>query len=150
MTECNIIRVYTIGFVKKNAKEFFEILKKNGIKKIIDIRLNNNSQLAGFTKKEDLEYFLKEIANIDYKHMLELAPTKEILDGYKNKKINWSQYEFLFKKLLNERKIEDLINIESLNNTCFLCSELTADNCHRRLVVEYLKEKFPNINIIHL
>jgi Protein of unknown function, DUF488. len=149
------MKLYTIGFTKKSAQEFFELLKKNNIKQLIDIRLNNSSQLAGFTKGNDLKYFLKTICNIGYDHDITLAPTQEILDGYKKKKISWDQYEQLFKNLLNTRNSIDNINLKTKKEydyICLLCSELSPKNCHRRLVAEYIKEYNPDlsIEIIHL
>lgn len=142
--------MYTIGFTKKNAKSFFSKLRSAGVTKLIDIRLNNVSQLAGFAKRDDLIFFLKELCDCDYKHMPNLAPTKEILDSYKKKKIDWDEYVRRFSKLIKERKIENEITAEELNNACFLCSEPTPDQCHRRLVSEYLKEQFGDIEIKHL
>ncbi|TYQ13202.1 UNVERIFIED_CONTAM: uncharacterized protein DUF488 [Acetivibrio alkalicellulosi] len=115
------MKLYTIGFTKKSAKDFFNLLKKSNVKKLIDIRLNNASQLAGFTKGNDLQYFLKEICDIEYIHDTELSPTKEILDDYKNKKISWSQYEILFKALLKDRKINSMLETKynnQFNNIC--------------------------------
>lgn len=142
--------VFTIGFTKKNARTFFELLKQAGVKRLIDIRLNNESQLAGFTKKDDLGYFLKEIANIEYSHRPEFAPTKDILDNYKKKKITWADYEQSFLSLLKERQVENLITAAELDNACLLCSEPKADMCHRRLVSEYLQDKLGTIDIKHL
>ncbi|MEK7313555.1 MAG: DUF488 domain-containing protein [Deltaproteobacteria bacterium] len=144
------ITVFTIGFTKKNARTFFKLLKQAGIKRLIDIRLNNESQLAGFTKKDDLEYFLKTIADIEYSHRPEFAPSKEILDGYKKKNLTWADYEQRFQALLRERKVEDLITAAELENACLLCSEPKPDKCHRRLVAEYLRSKLGNIEISHL
>jgi uncharacterized protein (DUF488 family) len=144
------IKLYTIGFTKKNAKTFFTKLRNAGIAKVIDIRLNNVSQLAGFAKRDDLVFFLKELCNCGYKHMPELAPTKEILDLYKGKKIDWNEYVRRFLKLITERKIENKIIVEELDNACLLCSEPTPEQCHRRLVSEYLKGHFGNIEIKHL
>ncbi|MDD3815785.1 MAG: DUF488 domain-containing protein [Desulfocapsaceae bacterium] len=144
------VKLYTIGFTKKNAKEFFSKLRKAGITKLIDIRLNNVSQLAGFAKRDDLNFFLKELCDCDYRHMPSFAPTKEILDAYKKKQIDWDEYVRRFSKLIKERKIENNISAEELNNACFLCSEPTPEQCHRRLVSEYLKDQFGNIEIKHL
>ena len=144
------ITLFTIGFTKKNARTFFSLLKQAGVKKVIDIRLNNISQLAGFTKKEDLSYFLKVIADIDYLYRPELAPTKEILNDYKKKKSTWVDYEQRFKELLNQRKPETLLAPSELDKSCLLCSEAKADRCHRRVVAEYLKAKFGNMEIRHL
>jgi len=144
-----LLKIFTIGTNKKSAKMFFEILEKNKVKGIIDIRLNNNSQLNGFTKGKDLEFFLKKINNIDYVYLPELAPTKEILNGYKKKEINWETYVEKYLKLLDTRKTYDEIDIEQYNNYCFLCSEEVPDNCHRRLVAEYFSKKI-NMKIKHL
>ena len=143
-------KLFTIGFTKKNAQTFFSKLQKTGIKKLIDIRLNNVSQLAGFAKRDDLVYFLREICNCGYSHMPIFAPTKEILDAYKVKQIDWDEYVRRFSRLIRERTIENKISAEELNNACLLCSEPTPEQCHRRLVAEYFKEKFENIEIKHL
>jgi len=142
--------LFTIGFTKKNAEVFFTKLRNAGVTRLIDIRLNNVSQLAGFAKRDDLIFFLKELCNCDYKHMPNFAPTKEILDAYKKKGIDWNEYVNRFSKLINKRKIENEIKAEELNNAVLLCSEPTPEQCHRRLVAEYLKEKFGNIEIKHL
>jgi uncharacterized protein (DUF488 family) len=145
------MEIYTIGFTKKSAKEFFEILKNNGIKLVIDIRLNNMSQLAGFTKRDDLEYFVREICDADYMHDTSLSPTQEILDRIRKKEIGWKEYETEFRKLLKERKIEKSLDKDLfLKPAVLLCSEPTADQCHRRLVAEYLHEKWGDVKIIHL
>ncbi len=144
------IKLFTIGFTKKDAETFFEILEKAGVRKIIDIRLNNVSQLAGFTKKDDLKYFLKRIVGCDYRHEPLLAPTKEIMDGYKKKEIDWSEYEAVFKALLKARKAHTLVSQSELHRACLLCSEPEADTCHRRLVAEYFQMKQGNVGIIHL
>ena len=144
------ITVFTIGFSKRSARQFFRILQQAGVKKVVDIRLNNISQLAGFTKKEDLEFFLHSIAGIEYKHHTELAPTKEILNDYKKKKISWPEYEERFSRLMIERQIENIVGADELDHACLLCSEPKADKCHRRLVAEYLQSKWDNMEIRHL
>jgi uncharacterized protein (DUF488 family) len=144
------INLFTIGFTQKNAQKFFDILKKSGTKRVIDTRLNNISQLAGFTKKTDLEYFLKTIADIEYVHILDLAPTKDILDEYKKNKCDWKIYENKFLQLVANRKIEKKVSPDLIDGACLLCSEAKPHNCHRRLVAEYLNEKWGNINICHL
>ena len=146
----NEINLFTIGFTKKNAETFFNKLKKANIKRIIDIRLNNTSQLAGFAKKNDLEYFLKTICNIEYIYVPMLAPTKDILDEYKKTKGDWNLYVSKFNELIRKRKIENIVNEELLNYACLLCSEDNAKKCHRRLVAEYFKEKFAHVKITHL
>ena len=145
-----MIELFTIGFTKKSADVFFESLKKNNIKTLIDIRLNNVSQLAGFTKKEDLKYFLKNICNVDYQHIADLAPTDDILKRYKTKEINWVEYESLFKDLLNTRHPENYIKLEQLNYACLLCSEHDATYCHRKIVAEYFKSIYENIIVNHI
>lgn len=145
-----IITLYTIGFAKKSAEEFFTILKLKHIKALIDIRLNNVSQLSGFTKKKDLQYFLKEICNIEYVHRPDFAPSKDILDGYKKKEISWPVYEKKYLELLVQRQVLEEIGLDELNMSCLLCSEPKPDHCHRRLLAEYLKDAKNNIIIKHL
>lgn len=142
--------VYTIGFTKKTAAEFFELLRKSGTKRVVDVRLNNVSQLAGFSKKDDLKYFLKEIAGIDYIHQPLLAPTADILDAFKKHKGDWSIYEPAFLDLMRKREIEKRIDPATIKGGCLLCSEEKPHLCHRRLVVEYLKSKWENLDIRHL
>ena len=145
-----MIQLFTIGYTHKSAEMFFSLLEANHVKSIIDIRLNNNSQLAGFSKKNDLEYFLKNILGIDYYYLHYLAPTKDILNAYKKKEINWNDYELQFNILIEERNIEEKVDIHILQNGCLLCAEEYADKCHRRLVAEYLQGKFKEIAITHL
>jgi len=149
-TQQNGITVFTIGFAKKSARQFFDILRQAGVRKVVDIRLNNVSQLAGFTKKNDLAYFLEAIGGIGYEHRPELAPTKEILDGYKKKTLAWPGYEERFRALMAERRVESLFVPGDLDGACLLCSEPRADKCHRRLVSEYLRDKWGNVEIRHL
>lgn len=137
--------IFTIGFTKKSAEYFFNLLKKNNIKKIIDVRLNNMSQLSGFAKKNDLAFFLEKICGIDYVHINELAPTKTILEPYQKKKITWEQYEYEFLNLMEKRCIEKSINILNLDKSCLLCSEDKPHFCHRRLVLQYLNSKMGDI-----
>lgn len=145
------MEVYTIGFTKKPASKFFGELRRVGIKHLIDVRLNNSSQLAGFTKKDDLIFFLKEICGASYSHEPLLAPTSEILTPFKKKKITWQDYEKRFLDLMIERKAEEKINRSIFEqSTVILCSESTAEHCHRRLVLEYLQSKWGNLEIIHL
>ena len=144
------MKLFTIGFTKTTAESFFSRLTQAGVKKVIDIRLNNASQLAGFAKKTDLIYFLKTICGIDYEHRLELAPTQAILDEYKKNSGSWTNYETKFLELLSKRKIEEVFSRDELKEACLLCSEDKPQKCHRRLVAEYLKEKWNDIEIIHL
>ena len=144
------IRLFTIGFTKKSAENFFTMLNEAGVKRIVDIRLNNSSQLAGFAKRDDLRYFLRTICSIDYTHIPELAPSKEILDEYKKNKGDWSVYEEQFLELMAERNIENKMSSEIADGDCLLCSENEPLQCHRRLVAEYLNEKWSNIEIRHI
>jgi uncharacterized protein (DUF488 family) len=145
-----MIKLFTIGFTRKSASSFFEGLRKAGVTKIIDTRLHNTSQLSGFAKQNDLKYFLSEIGGIDYSHELSLAPTQEILDAYKKKQISWEDYSKKYLAILRQRHIESTIKPDSLQNSCFLCSEDKPHFCHRRLAAEYLQSHFHNIEIIHL
>jgi uncharacterized protein (DUF488 family) len=145
------MEIYTIGFAKKTAAAFFDALKQAGIRQVLDIRLNNTSQLAGFTKRDDLKFFLKELCGADYLHEPLLAPTPEILKDYQKKRITWEEYEQRFLKLLAERKVEEHL-VRSLFDkpTALLCSEPKPDKCHRRLVAEHLAAKLGNVNVHHL
>ena len=144
------MQLFTIGFTKKSAEEFFTRLAEAGVKRVIDIRLNNVSQLAGFAKKEDLRYFLGVIGGIEYLHLPELAPTQEILDEYKKHKGDWSVYEKKFLALMAERKVEEKLPRDIFDWGCLLCSEDQPQHCHRRLVAEYLREKWGEVEIEHL
>ncbi|RWP48988.1 DUF488 family protein [Mesorhizobium sp.] len=136
------VDVFTIGFTKSNAENFFERLLKAGVKKVVDVRLHNTSQLAGFAKADDLVYFLKKLGGIQYVHQPLLAPTDNILKAYKKEKGDWSVYQGRFLDLMSERKIERRLKPEMLEGACLLCSEATPHNCHRRLVCEYLNDKW--------
>lgn len=142
--------LYTIGFCGKDAKTFFELLRDHGVETLVDVRLNNVSQLAGYAKKNDLAYFLDRICHIRYVHLPLLAPTKEILDAYRKKEISWEEYESRYKRLIGERNIADRLQGMDFSNACLLCSEKTAGNCHRRLAAELLKESFSIDRIVHL
>ncbi len=144
------MRIFTIGFTKKSAETFFQKLRDSGTKRIVDVRRNNISQLAGFAKKDDLKFFLREIAHMDYVHLPELAPTQEMLDRYKKKKTDWSLYEREFLELMTARAIEKTIPRDIISEACLLCSEDSPNRCHRRLVAEYLKERWGDVEIVHL
>ncbi len=144
------MRVFTIGFTKKSARTFFTKLRQSGAQRIVDVRLNNVSQLAGFAKKDDLQYFLREICHMDYVHLPLLAPTQDMLEAYRKKKGDWSAYERDFFALMTSRHIESNVQRERIVDGCLLCSEERPDHCHRRLVAEYLQEKWPDVEIIHL
>jgi len=141
------IHLYTIGFTRKTAEQFFGKLKQAGVKRVIDVRIHNVSQLAGFAKKDDLEYFLRELANIEYMHLPILAPTEEMMKSYRAGKGNWDAYARKFTRLIRSRKIEEQVSPELLDGACLLCSEDTPDECHRRLVAEYLMEAWGDIDV---
>lgn len=134
------MNVYTIGFTQKKAEKFFGLIKSTGILTLIDVRLNNISQLAGFAKRDDLKFFLRELCDAEYVHAPDLAPTKEILNAYKKGNMSWEKYEEKFLDLMSRRNIEKHVKSELLDNGCLLCSEHKPHLCHRRLVVEYLNE----------
>jgi uncharacterized protein (DUF488 family) len=145
------MKISTIGFTKKNAEQFFQLLKKDNIKTLIDVRLNNVSQLAGFAKRDDLKFFLGELCNAEYVHEPDLAPTKDILNAYKKGDITWEKYEEGFLNLMAQRNIEKTFNTLSLKDSCLLCSEHEPHFCHRRLIVEYLNENTNlNLKVKHL
>jgi uncharacterized protein (DUF488 family) len=143
------MKLFTIGFTKTTARDFFSRLSRAHVNKLIDVRLNNVSQLAGFAKRDDLRYFSKAICNIEYEHVPDLAPTQDILDEYKKSKGAWSVYAEKFLGLMTQRHIEE-IDQSRLAGGCLLCSEDKPHHCHRRLVAEYLKEKWGDVEIEHL
>lgn len=142
--------VYTIGFTQKNARSFFETLRSAGVRRLIDVRLNNRSQLAGFSKRDDLTYFLEKILGIKYLHEPLLAPTQPMLDAYKKEKGSWAEYEKAFLGLMEARRIENEVDPEVLSGSCLLCSEDKPHQCHRRLVLEYLANRWGGMEIEHL
>lgn len=142
--------LYTIGFTKKNAEQFFNLLIHNNVKRLIDIRLNTKSQLAGFAKGEDLAYLLPKVAKIEYIYRPEYAPTKELLDGFRNKDINWAEYEEKYIQILEEREILHDIDCAQFDGACLLCSEDTPEMCHRRLLAEYITTACKEIKVVHL
>jgi uncharacterized protein (DUF488 family) len=144
------MRLYTIGFTKKSALQFFETLRDAGVRRVVDVRLNNVSQLAGFTKKQDLAYFLEKIDAIGYVHAPLLAPTQDLLDSYKKHGGGWSKYEHGFLELMSQRKIDISWAPEMRDSDCLLCSEEKPDHCHRRLVAEYLAAHVGGIEVQHL
>jgi uncharacterized protein (DUF488 family) len=150
------MKLYTIGFTKKTASQFFELLKANHIHLLLDVRLNNRSQLAGFTKGEDLAYFLQQIGGIAYLHTLEYAPTKEMLDAYRDKKITWNDYEEKYLKLIQERNESNRFcdkfseTYAQYQNVVLLCSEPTAEKCHRRLAAEWICRSNADMQLEHL
>lgn len=144
------MKIFTVGFTKKSAKEFFTKVRDSGARRVVDVRLNNVSQLAGFAKKGDLEFFLREICRMDYMHVPALAPKQEMLDRYRKQKGTWDAYADEFLALMRERKIEETVPRDVIADGCLLCSEDKPDRCHRRLVAEYLKESWGDVEIVHL
>jgi len=144
------LKIFTIGFTKKSAETFFGALKDAGVSRLVDVRLNNVSQLAGFAKRDDLRFLTKAICGIPYVHQPELAPTQEMLDGYKKQKGSWREYEGRFLELMRARAIEASTPRELMDGGCLLCSEDKPHQCHRRLVAEYLRERWGDVEIEHL
>jgi uncharacterized protein (DUF488 family) len=146
------MEIYTIGFTKRSARDFFETIKSHGIQRLLDVRLNNSSQLAGFSKKDDLEYFLRRICDVAYVHDPILAPTPELLDSYKKTKSStWEKYATEFLRLMAARKIEEHLHPADFEvRTVLLCSEFEPQHCHRRLVLEYLRSHWGSMAITHL
>ena len=146
------MQLYTIGFTRKRAETFFTQLRINGVKRLVDIRLNPGGQLSGFAKQDDLSYLLRELAGgCEYVHLPELAPTKQILSEYRADK-NWVRYADHFNLLMDERNIPAALDAGMFLSTrfCLLCSEATPEQCHRRLVAERLAAHWPDITIVHL
>ena len=144
------MKIYTIGFTKSKAQDFFSRLKGAGVRQVFDTRLNRVSQLSGFAKQEDLKFFLASIAGIKYTVSDLLAPTADILDAYRKKQMSWPEYERRYLDLLNARKVEHRIDLDSLHDGCLLCSEATPERCHRRLAANYLSETLSGLEIVHL
>jgi uncharacterized protein (DUF488 family) len=145
-----LVRIFTLGFTRKNAETFFESLRKSGARQLIDVRLNNRSQLAGFTKSADLAYFLEKICGMAYRHSPILAPTQELLSAYRSGDAGWPEYRRRFLMLMRERNIERLIGRSDIHNACLLCSEDAPEQCHRTLVAEYLQAAWGDVEIIHI
>lgn len=145
------MEIFTIGFTKTTAEHFFGRLKRANVECLLDVRLNNASQLAGFAKARDLPFFLRELLGAEYAHEPLLAPTKELLDEYKKNKGDWAVYERQFLELMQSRRVEQQISRDTFSRrTALLCSEATAEHCHRRLVCEYLDSAWNGVRATHL
>ncbi|HEX9069537.1 MAG TPA: DUF488 domain-containing protein [Ktedonobacterales bacterium] len=145
------MEIYTIGVTKKTAQQFFETLQRAGIRRVLDIRLNNTSQLAGFAKQEDLAYFLRVIGGIEYQHEVMLAPTQDILDAYRKDKVEWEPFRQRFLALMRERQIERRLDKTLFATpTVLLCSEALAEHCHRSFVANYLRQHWGDVTITNL
>ena len=143
-------KLYTIGFSKKNARTLFAILQKANVSALWDIRLNNTSQLSGYTKKDDLAFFCEAIAGIQYVHQEKMAPTAALFDGIKKKKLGWDAFRQQFTNLLVKRNVTAGTTLAEIDGTCLLCSEVDYQQCHRSLVALYLKEAYPQLELVHL
>ena len=144
------MKICTIGFTAKTAEQFFQLLEKAKPTSLVDVRLNNTSQLAGFSKSDDLAFFLRRILHIHYRHRLELAPTQAMLDRFRKQGQSWASYEKSFNRLMEKRAIQDTIAPSEMDGACLLCSEHEPDRCHRRLVAEYLQRHWEGVEIQHL
>ncbi len=145
------MEIYTIGFTKRTAAGFFGTLKQNGIRRLLDIRLHNASQLAGFSKRDDLAFFLDAVGGIAYRHDTLLSPTADLLDAYRRKRISWDEYAERFLALIAERDVHNVLEPSEFSQpTVLLCSELGPEKCHRRLVIEHLARHWPDVKAVHL
>lgn len=144
------MNLFTIGFTKKNAETFFEKLREAEVTRVIDVRLNNVSQLAGFSKRDDLKYFLQKICNIEYVHFPLLAPDQAMLDAYKKDGGAWADYEVAFNQLMAQRNVGAVLPLNILDGSCLLCSEEKPDFCHRRLVADIAQHLHPELYVRHL
>lgn len=145
-----MIHLYTIGFTKKSAERFFTLIRNNDIKSLVDTRLNNKSQLAGFAKGSDLPYLLNELCGVEYRHESSLAPTQEILKAYRKKEITWQSYEQRYRELIQQRQVHSNLDPAQFDKAVLLCSEASPEKCHRRLAAEYLAEAWTRVEITHL
>jgi uncharacterized protein (DUF488 family) len=144
------MRIYTIGFTQKPAERFFGLLREHGVRRLLDIRLHPDGQLAGFAKRGDLAYFLRELADCEYVHVPALAPSEEILGDYRKDK-DWNRYVPRFEALMAERGVPDSLDRALFDRPAvLLCSEATPERCHRRLVAERLAAAWPDANVVHL
>ncbi len=145
------MEICTIGFTQTTAERFFTRLADARVERLLDVRLNNSSQLAGFAKAKDLPYFLRALVGATYEHAPVLAPTQQLLDAYKKRKGDWATYRREFLALMERRKIQHVLSPESFERrTALLCSEPTAEHCHRRLVAEFLEEHWTEVTVVHL
>lgn len=145
------MEIFTIGFTRRSAENFFDVLARAGIERLVDVRVNNTSQLSAFTKRDDLDYFLGRILRAEYVHEPLLAPSKDLLKSYRNGGLSWENYETEFLGLLRERSVEHEISRRLFRGpTVLMCSEPGPERCHRRLIIEYLDRVWNNVQGIHL
>jgi uncharacterized protein (DUF488 family) len=145
------MRLYTIGFTKKSAERFFGLLQEHGVERLLDIRLHPDGQLAGFARRADLPFFLRQLVPADYLHLPSLAPSPEIFAEYRQDH-DWARYVRRFEALLDEREIPARLDLVMFaeRTCCLLCSEATPEQCHRRLVAERLARLWPDLEVVHL
>jgi uncharacterized protein (DUF488 family) len=149
--ENNAVRVATIGFAGKSAQNFFDLLKSAEVRTVLDIRLNNTSQLAGFAKKQDLPYFLEQLCGAAYVEMPELAPEPDLLKRYQAKQLKWDDFTAEYVELIAKRRVESTLDVDLFRSACLLCSEHLPHRCHRRLAIEYLNAQWNGrMTITHL
>lgn len=145
------MEIYTIGFTQTTAEHFFGRLAAAGVERLLDVRLNNSSQLAGFAKAQDLPYLLRELVGATYEHEPLLAPTQDLLDDLKKRKGDWASYEQGFLALMEDRQIDAVLSPNDFQvRTALLCSERTPEHCHRRLICEHLARRWPDVRAIHI
>jgi len=144
------MNLFTIGFTGKSAEKFFALLESSKATKLIDIRINRTSQLAGFAKEQDLKFFLPKLAGMDYLVREDLAPTKELLSSYRDKEIDWEKFAMKYQELLMKRGLIESLNSEVFDNAVLLCSENEPDKCHRLLLANLISEKLPTLKITNL
>lgn len=146
---CNNKKICTIGFAGKNLREFIQRLQSAGVARVVDVRLNNTSQLAGYSKKDDLEYVL-ELVNIKYRHIPALAPSGELMKAFKSKEISWEEYVETYSKMISDQDPAGLVELKEGEKICLLCSEDDPKHCHRRLLAEHLAKKIKGLEVQHL
>ena len=142
--------VFTIGFTGKTAETFFSTLKESGAKRVVDIRINRTSQLAGFAKEQDLQFFLPKIVGMDYSIHEELAPTKELLASYRDKKIQWDEFATKYRALIDQRDVLKNFTARDFDGAVLLCSENEPEKCHRTLLANLIMESFPDLKFTNL
>lgn len=144
------MKLFTIGFTGKTAEEFFALLKKNKVRKVIDVRRNNTSQLAVFTRASDFPFFLDKVGGIEYEHRLDMAPSQELVKSYRAKEIDWKKFRSTYLKEIRKSKVAAQVSKKDLSNACLVCSEHEPEHCHRSHLAEHLEKELGGIEIVHL
>jgi uncharacterized protein (DUF488 family) len=149
--ENNAVQVATIGFTGKTAQEFFDLLKNAEVRTVLDIRLSNTSQLAGFAKKQDLPFFLDKLCGAAYEEMPDLAPEPDLFKRFKAKELTWDDFSAAYVELIAKRRVESNLDVDQFRSACLLCSEHLPHHCHRALALEYLNSRWNSrLKITHL